>query len=137
VFDPSNVLHALYDNISVFGYGDATLLGGKAVASVFAYSYATNGNAAVTHQALFVAVPNLFKSSVGIIVAFNIDEWNAEGRAGATDTASMATMLLHEMGHVYNYLTPQGSGGSKIIQNDTGGNLSADNDQLIFRACFP
>jgi len=88
-------------------------------------------------SALFVTLPNLFKSSVGIIVAFDIDEWNAEGRAGAADTKSMATMLLHEMGHVYNYLIPQGSGGSRIIQNDSSGTQSQDNDQLIFRTCFP
>jgi hypothetical protein len=51
------------------------------------------------------------------------------------DFSDMAADLLHEMGHVYNFLVPQGSGGApQITQNDVG-QASNDNSLLVWNTC--
>jgi hypothetical protein len=76
--------------------------------------------------------------ATGPHVYINMTSWNMDGENGAVDLKAMTALVLHEIGHVYNDLIPQGSGGSQIIQND-GNNvqIGANNDQLIYRLCYP
>ena len=56
--------------------------------------------------------------------------WNVAGQVG--DTLDQATLLLHELGHVYSFLT--GSGGSQIQLDGFGG--SQQNQNLVMQKCF-
>ena len=49
----------------------------------------------------------------------------------------MSVFLLHEMGHVYNLLKSQGSGGSKITQGDLLQSASDNNTLTVVEACYP
>ena len=129
-FAPITVLEALYRKVGSVFYPPGTLLGKACVGSSFAWNWFLGGNEATT-------APNFCRLGIGYRVYLNEPNWNVQGRNGAIDLNSMSATLLHEMGHIYNYLIAQGSGGSKIIQNDSAGALSAQNDQLIFRICFP
>jgi hypothetical protein len=131
-FNPVNVLHALYDQIGG-PLPRATFLGGKPVSSRFVYAfYIGNDPAATQPNVLYIGTSGI---ALGPMVLINISDWNALGGSGV-NLKAMTEELLHEMGHVYAHLKPQGSGGSKIVTPDSADDLSSDNTQLIFRTCF-
>jgi len=135
-FDPVAVLTALYRNIETpyMLFQPASIVGGKPVSSAFAYGWALNGNEGVEFTGLYIGTSGF---ATGPRVWINVDNWIAEGRNSGMSLIPMTEVILHEMGHVYNDLRTQGSGGSQIIQNDAGNGLSSENTQLIYRKCFP
>jgi hypothetical protein len=133
-FDPASVLAALYGYI---GTSNVTTVGGKLVSSKFMYNYVLAGNEAVTTTGWYIATIGSRFFATGPLVLLNFELWNLYGRTGAATLIARTETLLHEMGHVYNQLIPQGSGGSQIIDPDNFGGRSEDNRQMIYQKCFP
>ena len=133
-FDPATVLSALYHNIETpyTLFPLVSMVGGKPVSSAFAYGWTLDGNEGVEFNGFYVGTSGFM---LGPRVWLNVGNWILEGRASTFN--AMTEVILHEMGHVYNELQPQGSGGSQIIQYDKGNGKSSENTQLIFRKCFP
>ena len=132
-FGPATVLAALYGDIGTL-FPTANMVGGKPVSSSWAYSWYLRGDEADESTSLYIG---FFRLATGPHVNINISSWNTEGRSGAINLPPMTAALLHEMGHVYNALAPQGSGGSRIREDNGNLTISSDNDQLIYRTCFP
>jgi hypothetical protein len=132
-FNPAAVLNALYANIGTV-FAPATIVGGKPVSSSFVWSWFSKGREGAEVTSYYIGTSGF---ATGPRVYINVTNWNIEGENGPVDLNAMSAVLLHEMGHVYNDLISQGSGGSQIVHDDTSGTLSQENDQLIYRACFP
>jgi hypothetical protein len=132
-FNPANVLTLLYSNIGTV-FVTASLVGGKPVRSAFFPSWFVLGAEGQEYLGVYIGTGGI---ATGPKVDINIDSWNEQGRNGSIDYNSLAETLLHEMGHVYADLVPQGSGGSQILDDTRNPQISGDNQQLIYRTCFP
>ena len=85
--------------------------------------------------------PSIYISTDGIAtgprVAVSLTTWNSNGENPNPGLYVMSVFLLHEMGHVYNLLKSQGSGGSKITQGDLLQSASDNNTLTVVEACYP
>jgi len=118
--DPTDLLEELSTGTSGYGYFELNLLppgtGGTAV------------NAQTTP-----ILPNLGGTFSGVIVDFNIDPY-APFNSSASPVQNAIT-VLHELGHVYEFLFGQ---SSTLISDDMGNNAtSASNTKLVQADCFP
>jgi hypothetical protein len=130
-YNPPTVLDALYANIGTL-FPTVNMVGGKPVSSSFVWSWSEDANEATAGNTWYIG--GLLGFRFGPKVWLNISNWNAEGTAG--NLKPMVATLLHEMGHVYYLLLP-GSGGSTIVQDRGNPVESAENDQRVYRACYP
>jgi hypothetical protein len=131
-FDPIAVLQTLYGDPGM-AFPSASPVGGTRVASAFVYSPFVGGADATTSNEVVIDFTNGLPSfSIGVRVNINVNEWNGTAVAGHANIA--ASVLLHEMGHVYDLL--RGSGGSQI-NDDSWWNTAASvaNNVLVNEKC--
>jgi hypothetical protein len=135
-FSPSDILNAIYGNLGTV-FARASKVGGKPVSSSFVWGWVISGAEGAEIQVLHPGY-----GAIGPHVFLNISDWNDLGEHIGVDLAAMTALLLHEMGHVYEDLAPQGSGGTQIANDSRSAHnnhleISMDNDQLVFKKCYP
>jgi hypothetical protein len=121
-WNPIQVISQVYSqsggivNQASVGTGFSSLLGLINAAATTIPNFSLNGGATV-----------IIGSGSGSL-------WNQAGAAG--DTLFQAETLLHELGHVYDFLP--GSGGSQIQPDGFFSNGdSATNQMIVEKNCFP
>jgi hypothetical protein len=135
-FNPSVVLSAVFGNIDpriTEPLAVPNKVAGRPVGSVFIWPSILPADG-LTFPSLYVSTDGI---ATGPRVAISLTAWNSQGENPNPGLYNMAVFLLHEMGHVYNLLKPQGSGGSKITQGDLLETAYNTNTARVVAACYP
>ena len=130
-FDPSRVLGTVITGGKIAGQNVSTSWD-----SSLNIRFLLNTNIASTEPVYGITGSFPFVGQTGVQVDIDTARFNALSDGTQQGIENAANILLHELGHVYNFLADQGSGGSRIVQDNTTSGASLDNTLRVAINCF-